>query len=172
MNMSVERCEYTDLRFIADVHLGKLAKYLRLLGFDTVLDPDADDATLIRRAVDENRILISRDRLLVESAVRVRAYRVMSQDSRGQISDLVKAFAITHVSAPFSRCLECNCLLEPVTKESVLDHMPAFVSQTLDTFFICRSCNKVYWKGSHYEHMKEFIEGMGIMTLRNPDSRS
>jgi uncharacterized protein with PIN domain len=145
-------------RFVLDVHLGRLATGLRLLGFDTRFGPDFDDAELARVAITEGRILLSRDRGLLKRGGVVYGYCPRSADPSEQVREVLRHFELHHAVEPFSRCLRCNDHLEPVAKAAVLDRLEPLTAEHYDEFFRCRGCDQIYWKGSHYEAMLRSLE--------------
>ncbi len=145
-------------RFVADAHLGKLALYLRLLGFDTWYANDADDATLAGVSRDERRILLTRDRGLLKRRMVTHGCYVRETDPERQVAALLRRFDLYRAAAPFCRCLRCNGLLEAVPKEAVLDRLQPKTRQYYDEFSRCRACDRVYWRGSHHERMARFVE--------------
>ncbi len=145
-------------RFVLDNHLGRLAAYLRMLGFDSVYRNDFDDEELAQISADEDRILLTRDRrLLMRKAVRW-GYCLRSLDSRRQVEEVLLRFALTGQIAPFKRCLRCNASLRPVEKAQVLERLEPLTKRYYEEFHICPACGQVYWKGSHYEHMQQMID--------------
>ena len=143
--------------FVLDNHLGRLAAYLRMLGFDTLYSNDYQDEELALIASQENRTLLTRDRhLLMRNAI-LSGYWVRHQDPQGQLIEVVQRFAMRGRIQPFQRCLRCNHLLEPVSKEVVLARLEPLTRIYYDEFHICPACNQVYWKGSHYEHMQGLL---------------
>ena len=145
-------------RFVIDGHLGRLATYLRMLGFDSVYHSDFDDAQLAEVAQREGRILLSRDRRLLMRKSVADGYCLRSLDSIEQLTEVVKRFDLAHRVIPFHRCLRCNHLLEPVPKEEVLDRLEPLTRKYFDEFHICPACGQIYWKGSHYERMQKLVE--------------
>ncbi len=145
-------------RFVLDNHLGRLAAYLRMLGFDVIYRNDFDDVELARIAAEEERILLTRDRrLLMRKAVRW-GYCLRSLDSCEQAIEVLRRYNLFQSIAPFQRCLRCNTSLEPTRKEAVLDRLEPLTRQYFDEFHRCPACGQIYWKGSHYEHMLAMIE--------------
>ncbi|MEV2275589.1 Mut7-C RNAse domain-containing protein [Nocardiopsis sp. NPDC049922] len=147
--------DFQPPRFLLDVHLGTLARRLRLLGLDTDYHNDRDDPTLVRQANDQHRVLLTRDRkLLCRKALRVGAHIHHDQPDR-QLTDVLERFAPP--LHPWTRCLECNGPLTPVVKGEVADTLPAGTRATYDTFARCTSCAHVYWRGAHHEHLTQII---------------
>ena len=146
-------------RFLLDVHLGKLAGRLRLLGFDTAYRNDADDADLAAAAVAERRWLLTRDRgLLMRSAV-MHGYLVRSDDHREQLAEVVRRFGLSAHVTPLTRCANCNGLLAPATKADVDHLLEPGTRRDHDTFAQCTSCGQVYWEGSHAPELRAIVEG-------------
>lgn len=147
-------------RFVLDCHLGKLAYYLRMLGFDTLYRPDFHDQELISISNDDRRILLSRDRKLIEESPITRAYRVHETDPKLQIVEVLRRFDLFHATRPLQRCLRCNFVLRPVSKEAVVHRLPPMIRERYEEFQTCLVCNRVYWKGSHYQRMQGFVAGL------------
>lgn len=139
--------------FVVDNHLGRLAAYLRMLGFDTLYSNDYQDEELARIASQEKRTLLTRDRRLLMRNAILSGYCIRHLDPQGQLIEVVQRFAMQGRILPFQRCLRCNHLLEPVSKEVVLPRLEPLTRLYYDEFHICPACNQIYWKGSHYEHM-------------------
>jgi uncharacterized protein with PIN domain len=147
-------------RFLLDNHLGRLAAYLRMLGFDCLYRNDYTDAELAESLTGKERILLSRDRRLLMRKVVRHGYCPRSLDSLEQLVEVIRRFDLARQIAPFHRCLRCNHPLEPVSKEAVLDRLEPLTRLYFDEFRICPSCRQIYWKGSHYERMQRLIEEM------------
>jgi uncharacterized protein len=145
-------------RFVLDGHLGRLAAYLRMLGFDCLYQNDYKDEDLAEIAQSEGRILLSRDRRLLMRKVVVHGYCLRSLDSTEQLSEVIRRFDLMQRIVPFHRCLRCNHPLELVAKEAVIDRLEPLTKLYFDEFQICPACQQIYWKGSHYEKMKMLIE--------------
>ena len=146
-----------DPRFLADAHLGRLAGYLRMLGFDTLFRNDCTDGELARQSADEHRVLLTRDRaLLMHRAVSHGCFVRDLQPSR-QLAAVVERLDLCRSIRPFTRCIRCNDLLEPVPREVVLDEVPPRVRAGRREFLRCRACRRVYWKGTHYARMRARI---------------
>jgi len=143
-------------RFVLDVHLGRLATYLRLLGLDTLYANDSDDPDLAHISKAQERTLLTRDRGLLMRGVVERGYWVRAIDSRRQVVEVVRRYDLVPSFAPLSRCLRCNTPLHSVSKEAILDRLPPRTHHTYDDFSICDTCERFYWKGSHYERMLAF----------------
>jgi uncharacterized protein len=157
-------------RFVLDTHLGTLARYLRLCGFDTLYRNDYEDAELARISADERRILLTRDRDVLKRKIVTRGYFVRSDRPRRQLAEVFARFDLYGAIAPFRRCACCNGLLEEVDKESILHRLEPLTRQHYEDFRICTGCGHLYWQGSHFQHLRRLI---GSMTRPNAaiDSR-
>lgn len=147
-------------RFVLDVHLGKLATSLRMLGFDTLYRNDYADEELAHISSTEERILLTRDRGVLMRSVVTHGYYVRETDPQQQVVEVLRRFNLFGSVAPFQRCLRCNGLLSPVSKETIIDQLPPQIKQEVDEFHRCIDCGQIYWKGSHYERMQKFVEGV------------
>ena len=147
-----------ESRFVLDVHLGKLAAYLRMLGFDTRYQSCFSDPQLARISAGERRILLTRDRGLLKRSEVTHGYWLRQTDSRRQIAEIVDRFDLARAIRPFTRCMACNGMLEGVAREQVRERIPPLAAELHDEFRECRQCGRVYWKGSHYRRMESWIE--------------
>lgn len=148
-------------RFILDNHLGRLARSLRLLGFDALyLNDKADDAELAAIAAAEDRILLTRDRGLLKRGDVVWGYCLRTRDSRAQVTAVLHRFQLHDEITPWSRCLRCNGLLQPVAKADVLYLLEPKTKRYFDEFRQCQNCEQVYWQGSHVERLRPFVESV------------
>jgi uncharacterized protein with PIN domain len=144
-------------RFVLDVHLGRLASYLRLLGFDTLYRNDYDDATLASVSVDEYRILLTCDRRLLMRKIITHGYFVRARQLQQQLFEVLSRFDLYDKKQPFTRCMHCNGRISPVNKKDIETQLLAKTKKYYDEFFQCESCRKIYWKGSHYQKMQDMI---------------
>jgi uncharacterized protein len=147
-------------RFVADGHLGRLARYLRILGFDCWYERDAADDRLAGVAAEENRILLTRDRGLLKRSIVRLGYLPRTDDAVGQLGEVSARYSLPSRARPFSRCVRCNGLLRPVERSAVLERL-ADQPRTLryfDSFSECSNCGSIYWPGSHYERMSRFLK--------------
>lgn len=147
-----------DPRFVLDVHLGKLAAYLRMLGFDTFYRNCFDDAELVRVSVEEKRILLTRDRGLLKHGVLTHGYWLRETDSRPQVTEVLRRFELKALIRPFTRCMACNGVLVDVPKAEAAQKVPPRVARAFDDFRRCGDCGRTYWRGSHYSRMQQWIE--------------
>ncbi len=147
-----------EVRFVLDTHLGRLAGYLRMLGFDTVYYNDCSDEELARISSEEKRILLTKDRGLLKRNLVTHGYYVRGTHPREKLVEVLQRFDLFRQVQPFSRCIRCNGILEEVSKEEVLEFLPPKVRAGYDAFRRCQGCDQVYWKGTHYERMQRFLE--------------
>jgi hypothetical protein len=147
-----------EVRFVLDVHLGRLASYLRILGFDTLYRNDYDDPELAQISYDEGRILLTRDRGLLKRSLVRHGYCVRQVHPRNQLVEVVQRYDLFGLLDPFKRCVNCNGLLESISKEEIGDRLPSDTKQYYHEFRSCQSCGQIYWKGSHTIHMQQLIE--------------
>lgn len=144
-------------RFVLDVHLGRLSAYLRMLGFDTVYGKSLDDQTLAQISADEDRILLSRDRgLLMRKIVRQGSF-IYSTDPFHQFHQVIHRYSLKTQAAPFTRCLKCNGLLNPVEKTEIRHLLLPLTEKHHEEFARCDTCGGIFWKGSHFERMEKII---------------
>jgi uncharacterized protein with PIN domain len=148
------------LSFVLDVHLGKLASSLRLLGFDTLYRNDYDDEELAQISASEQRMLLTRDKGLLMRSLVTYGYYVRATKPDEQIIEVLRRFNLFEKVLPFQRCIRCNGLLEPVSKELIFDQLPYKTRREIDEFHRCGECSQIYWRGSHYERMQQFIAGV------------
>ncbi|MCL7940535.1 Mut7-C ubiquitin/RNAse domain-containing protein [Halomonas sp. ATCH28] len=154
-------------RFLLDAQLGRLARYLRLLGFDCHYRNDIGNAELAARADKEQRVVLTRDRLLLKRK-RIRlAHYVRADEPWQQVEEVCREFDLRPVSAPFTRCTHCNGRLAAVAKEAVIDRLEPLTRQYVDDFLQCEGCGRLYWHGSHVARMKERVERLR-QTLAQP----
>jgi uncharacterized protein len=145
------------LRFVLDVHLGRLAAYLRMLGFDTMYSNSAADRELAFLARCEDAILVTRDRYLLMRSEVLHGYWVRSSHPKNQLLELSVRFNLVSSMKPFTRCMSCNGSLGIVAPESVLQNLPPKVREKRE-FRRCSACGKVYWEGTHHDRMTRMLE--------------
>lgn len=156
------------MRFLVDAHLGTLAKALRMLGYDAALAHHEDDRRLIRWALAEDRLLLTRDLDLARSRAAthgpLRALFLRPETAPQQLAEVVRALGLsTH--QPFTRCLVCNVTLSPIAPKEAAPKIPPYVSATQTEFSECPVCSRVYWRGTHWRHMAaEIREAIGSET--------
>lgn len=147
-----------ETKFILDVHLGKLARYLRMLGFDTIYQNDNDDNEIIRISLSEHRIILTRDIGLLKVKSVSHAYFIRNQDPKRQLTEVLRHFDLYHDIDPFNRCIKCNGKLEMVEKEMIIQQLEPLTKKYFNKFYRCTSCQSIFWEGSHFEHMQGFIK--------------
>ncbi|HSF18367.1 MAG TPA: Mut7-C RNAse domain-containing protein [Vicinamibacteria bacterium] len=149
-----------ESRFIADVHLGRLARYLRLLGFDTSYRNDLDDEEIATRARSERRIVLTRDRGLLKRKTVTRGHWVRATNAGEQLHEVVRAFDLAKSVDPFTRCLVCNGRLQFVAKREVAELLPEETREHFDTFLRCVDCARLFWPGAHYSRLSALVESV------------
>ena len=147
----------SEVRFVADGHLGALARYLRLLGFDTVLDRRWPDDELAGRAQAEGRVVVTRDRDLLKRKVVTHGVLVRDDDPDDQLVDVVRRLGLGERLRPFTRCMACNGELADVPAGDVAGEVPPGVAARVEAFRRCRSCGQVYWDGSHRRRLDALV---------------
>lgn len=144
-------------RFLLDVHLGKLATSLRMLGFDCLYRNNYDDPELAATSHAANRILLTRDRGLLKRKIVTYGYYIRATKPKQQLVEVIRRFALLGKIKPLQRCLKCNGELRAVDKHQVIEQLPTHTRQHIDQFYRCSNCQQVYWRGSHYQAIQEFI---------------
>lgn len=150
-------------KFVVDVNVGRLAKWLRVMGYDALFIPDVDDAELLRIGKEQGRTVVTRDRYILQRRAvtrgQVKVVLVVSDDFRKQIQELADALGLEFGNG-FSLCIQCNVELRSVSKQEVRDRVPPFVFSTQEQFYLCPSCGKLYWRGTHWRNMCEELDGI------------
>lgn len=147
-------------KFICDVQLGKLAKHLRMLGFDALYFNRISEKDVIRISNEEKRTILTRNIFLLKNSLVMRGYWIRSQDPHVQIIQVIHFSDLLNRIKPFYRCSECNGLLEPVAKEEIMDKLLPNTKKYFDEFHKCSSCDKIYWKGSHFKKILDLSENV------------
>lgn len=147
----------SDLRFFCDRMLGKLAKKLRLLGFDVLYFSELDEKEILK--LSERRILLTRDKILYRWAIKrgIRVFYIKSDRWRSQLKAVASIFPLEKYAKPFTRCSVCNGILVSVAKEEVQGKVPEYVFKTVEEFKVCEDCGRIYWKGSHIDWIVEDV---------------
>lgn len=146
-----------DIRFVADSHLGGLARMLRMVGFDTLYRNDLADHEIRALAAAEHRIVLTRDRELLKHRLITHGCYVHALRAREQFVEVVERLDLARSLKPFSRCLDCNQCLQGVEKHEIERRLPDKVRAHYSRFSLCRACDKVYWEGSHWRAMQEQV---------------
>ena len=151
-------------KFIVDINVGKLAKWLRMMGYDTLLFDGDDDWRMIIIALEEGRVVITKDTQIVRRGVitsgRLKAILITSDKSEQQIRQVVETLNLDYQYRPFTLCLECNQPLIERSKEEVEDKVPHYVFETQNQFVECPACHRIFWKGTHWKAMTEKLQGL------------
>jgi len=158
--------ETDEFKFIADENVGRLARLLRLLGFDTTFFRDGDDSRMVNLALIEKRIILTRDSHIRERRLvtggRVRSLLILSDLRLEQLKQVDHELQLRDKVRPYSRCLECNRPLQPVAREEVTQRVPPYVLQTQEYYVECPQCRRVYWKGTHWKAMNRELAEIDI----------
>jgi uncharacterized protein with PIN domain len=144
--------------FVLDTNLGRLARYLRLLGFDCLYQNDYDDDTVATIADSEQRTVLTRDRALLQRRIITRGYFVREVRPRLQVKEVLARFDLYRLIAPFSRCIRCNGVLQVVDKQSIEARLEPKTRKYFDSFMRCSDCGQIYWQGSHHARSLHLIE--------------
>lgn len=147
-----------DPRFVVDVNLGRLARWLRVLGFDVWWSSDADDQALAEISVDQRRILLTRDRGLLKRRAITHGLFVHSAVPTEQTVEVIRRLDLVGRVAPFTRCLRCNGRLAAVSKAEVADRLEPLTRRYYDEFRCCLDCGRIYWRGSHYARLQRDVD--------------
>ncbi len=144
-------------KFVLDVHIGTLARYLRMLGIDSSYKNDFKKNEMVNISLNEKRTILSKDRNLLKRNEITHAYWIRNDDPVNQVKEVIERFHLQNFINEFTRCLECNSLLALVNKNEIESELPPKVKERQNEFHRCTGCNKIYWKGSHYERMEKLI---------------
>jgi len=142
------------MKFIADVMLGRLAKRLRLLGFDVLYDRTLDDNGVIRVSIEQERTILTRDTALAARPLAVNHLIIRDDKADEQVEQVLSAFPLLVPPAPLTRCSACNELLQPISRSDARDRVPSFVYEKGWDFLHCPGCGRTYWQGTHVKRMK------------------
>ena len=148
------------MKFVADSMLGKLARWLRILSYDTAYDPFGEDDDLLEQARSENRILLTRDAPLANRAPEGSCLLIEHGHLDDQIAQLVRTLGLDLDCETFTRCLICNVPIEDVPEQEVRDRVPPYILERHSRFHECPSCERVYWRGTHLDRMAERLESI------------
>lgn len=144
--------------FVLDVHLGRLASYLRMLGYDTLYDNGYMDTEIVRLSASGGRVALTRDvELLKHGGLKLGRW-IRSTSPRDQLAELIRSFGLDTGPGRPSRCAACNGAIEPVAKEEVRSELPPNTLRYYDNFFRCAACGRIYWRGSHYARLRGLID--------------
>jgi uncharacterized protein with PIN domain len=144
--------------FVLDQHLGRLASYLRMMGFDTRYRNDYHDEELAQVSHDEGRILLTRDVGLLKRSRVIYGYFVRATNREAQLLELTRRYDLLTFHHPFKHCMKCNGVLAPVPTDVILDRLPEGTARYYDEFHQCGDCQQVFWKGPHYQRMQALMQ--------------
>lgn len=159
-----------ETRFVLDGHLGKLARLLRLLGFDAVCDPSVDDAAIVRFALVERRVILTRDRALLKRGEVTHGLWIRSTEAEAQARQVLDRLDLRARAQPLSRCTTCNGEIEDVAKHAVAEELPPHVRATRERFRRCDRCGQVYWEGTHFDRLRARVAQ--LLADRPPERES
>lgn len=145
-------------RFVVDVNLGRLARLLRVLGFDVWWSSAADDQTLADISLDQQRILLTRDRGLLKRRTITHGLFVHSQHPEEQTLEVLRRLDLRRQTKPFTRCVRCNGQLAAVAKDEVIDQLEPLTRRYYDEFSRCPECGRIYWAGSHFDKLSRLVD--------------
>ncbi len=145
------------MKFVVDCMLGKLAKWLKILGFDAVFFSKIEDDALLEIAKKENRILLTRDTGLVEKSKKEKSLFIESENWRSQVEQVLDNFALWPDVDPNSRCIECNVRIKDLPREKAKNLVTPFIFENAETFALCPNCGRVFWRGTHLKDMETKI---------------
>ena len=144
-------------KFILDVHLGTLAKYMRMLGFDTLYQNNYEDEEIVKISLKEKRTILTKGRGILKRSEARHGHWIRSSTTMDQLIEVIKRFDLKEQTKELSRCLLCNSLLKIIAKEKVIGRLPRKIKELQNKFYYCENCDKIFWKGSHYTQMKGII---------------
>ncbi len=154
-----------EAKFICDVHLGTLSKYLRFFGFDTLYRNDYSDSEIVQVAVAEKRIILTKDRGILKMRIVEHGYLVREINPLKQLEEVLKVYGLMGKEKLFSRCSECNGAVVSVEKKDVWENLQPKTREYFHEFYRCQKCGKIYWKGSHYDSLEKKIKKILRNTL-------
>jgi uncharacterized protein with PIN domain len=149
-------------KFIADVHLGRLARYLKMMGLDVSYKNNFNDDEIVQLSLKERRAILTKDRGILKRNEVTHGYWVRSTKAEAQAKEILERFQLQSEIKEFTRCLECNTELIKIAKEKIARNIPPKVNASQEEFFKCPGCEKLYWKGTHHQKMLLFIKRLGL----------
>jgi uncharacterized protein len=159
-NIRLQKRSISTPRFLVDINLGKLARYLRMAGFDTAYSNNVDDDELILQMQTEKRVLLTRDRkLLMHNAVKT-GYWPRSDHPAEQFKEVVARFDLFDEINPFSRCINCNGVLKTVSKKDIIEQLEPLTRKHFNRFSQCPDCEQIYWAGSHRDRLDPILQNI------------
>ena len=163
-------CPLWETKFVLDCHLGRLAVYLRLLGFDVLYRNDFSDEELAEISEKDKRICLTRDRGLLKRNQIDHGYLIRTLDSREQVIEVMRRFQLLNQIKAFTRCTRCNGFLQPVEKEIISKQLLPGTREHFQEFSRCVDCGCIYWRGSHYERLKKIVDFVIDETNSSPNN--
>ena len=151
--------------FVADAHLGGLARLLRMLGFDTLYDNASDDRAIMETAAPERRVVLTRDRELLKCRGVMRGCFVHALKPEAQLREVAARYSLERHMRPFTLCLHCNLRLQPVERGAAAPYVPAPIAERYDAFVRCAGCGRIYWQGSHWERMRGMLSASLVVEI-------
>jgi len=151
-------------KFVVDTNLGRLARYLRLLGLDCLYRNNFQDDELARLSSEQNRVLLTRDRALLQRKIITHGYFVRETTPRLQVREVLLRFDLRRLLTPFTRCTRCNGTIETVEKHVIENRLEPKTRKYFDQFRMCRDCGQVYWKGSHHVRAQRLVEELSAVS--------
>jgi len=166
----------SSLKFIVDNNVGKLAKWLRMMGYDTLFFKGSDDSRMVSTALDEGRVILTRDTQIMKRRVvtsgRLKAILIKSDKPELQMQQVINDLNLDCQFRPFAICLECNQPLLERSKQQVEGQVPPYVFQTQNQYVECPVCNRIYWRGTHWQRMTSKLKKFGeYQQKENSDGR-
>jgi len=153
-----------QIKFIADSNTGKLARWLRMIGYDTLLFTEKDDSKMIKIALKEGRVILTRDTQIIKRRLvtngELKAIFIKHDDPKAQLQQTVETLNLDYHFNPFSLCLDCNQTLIPRSKDEVQNLVPSYVFKTQKQYMECPSCHRIYWQGTHWQAMVKELENL------------
>lgn len=162
-----------EIKFIVDINAGKLAKWLRVMGYDARLFNDEDDGKMIKIALNENRVILTKDSQIMKRRLvtngKLKAILIKGDNPKTQLQQIASALDLDYQFKPFSVCLECNQGLIERRKDEVSNLVPPHVLETQSQYMECPSCHRIFWRGTHWQAMSKELEE--FMTQRQKQSK-
>jgi uncharacterized protein with PIN domain len=151
-----------EIKFIVDNNVGKLARWLRIMGYDALLFSGEDDGRMVKVALAQNRMILTKDREVMKRRLvtsgKLKAILIAGDEIEAQLQQVVEALNLDYHFSPFSICLECNQRLIEKDRDAVQDLVPPYVFQTQKVYMECTSCHRIYWRGTHWQAMNRELE--------------
>ncbi len=148
------------VKFVNDVHLGKLTRLLRMIGFDTLYRNDLEDAEIIDIAINQHRIILTRDLGILKNKKVKKGYYIRSQQPKEQLKEVISRFQLQKRLKFLSRCIICNGIIRKTDKNSIESYLKPGTNKYFNDFYRCSGCGKIYWEGSHFNKMKNFFQNL------------